>query len=169
MISSKENYIYKHSNYEYIIAEVVENLDFYSINQVIEIIKDIKLVVKGDYKKIINDWIILIFEMINECFLFILKIKLFYDICPCCKNPILYTINNKEKENIINKGNKIKDNTLFKSIQICNNIFNIISQKYKTFSKKDYKKKYFGENFMKNEYIPADPPKKDSNKFIYLS
>ena len=166
LISSKENYIYKHSNYEYIIAEVVENLDFYSINQVIEIIKDIKFIIEGDYKQIINDWIILIFEMINECFLFTLKIKLFYDICPCCKSPILYTIDNKEKENIINKGSKIIDNTFFKSIQICNNIFNIISQKFNSFSVKDYKTKYFGENFMKNEYIPADPPKKDSNKFI---
>ena len=166
MISSNKNYKYKHSNYEYIIAEVVENLDFYSINQVMEIIKDIKLVIKGDYKKIINDWIILIFEMINECFLFILKIKLFYDICPCCKNPILYIIDNKEKENLANKGNKIIDNTLFKSIQICNNIFNIISQKFNASSIKDYQKKYFCKDFMKNEYIPAHPPKKDSNKFI---
>jgi len=166
LISSQTQYKYKHSNNENIICEVVENLDFYSLNQVVEIIKDIKLVVKGDYKKIINDWIISIFENINELFLFILGIKLFYDICPCCDNPILYIIDNKEKQNLINKENKMKDNTLFKSIQICNNIFNIISQKCNILSIKDYKKKYFDENSIKNEYIPADPPKKNSNKFI---
>ena len=58
----------KESSYEELIN--VENKD------IIEIIDTIKSETKGNYKQIINDWLITVFEVLNGCFLFVLNIKL---------------------------------------------------------------------------------------------
>ena len=167
LINSSEKYIYNHFNdNNNIIAEVVENIDYYSLEKVTEIINGIKLEIPGNYKKIINDWIITVFELINECFLFVLNINLFYDICSCCKSPLLYLNNSNSKNPDGNneEKNKLFDNILFKSIQIYNSIFEIISPKFNPFSIADHKKIFFGDN--PKIYQPANPPKKDNNKFI---
>ena len=174
LINSNEKYKYNHfnDNNNDIIAEIVENVDYYSLKDVIEIINDIKKETKGNYKENINNWIITIFEIINECFLFILNIKLCYDICPCCKSPILYLYDNNNindmsiNNNSINKNNEQLDNTLFKSIEICDNIFQIISHKFNSLSIIDNKKIYFGDN--PKIYNPANPPKKELHKFINI-
>ena len=167
LINSSEKYIYNHFNdNNNIIAEVVENIDYYSLEKVTEIINGIKLEIPGNYKEIINDWIITVFELINECFLFVLNINLFYDICSCCKSPLLYLNNSNSKNPDGNneEKNKLFDNILFKSIQIYNSIFEIISPKFNPFSIADHKKIFFGDN--PKIYQPANPPKKDN---CYLS
>ena len=167
LINSDEKYKYNHFNYtskKYIIADIVENVEFYSLQNVIEIIKEIKEEIKGNYKETINDWVITIFEIINECFLFILNIKLCYDICPSCNKPLLYINDNDNnfKINDINSGQF--DEIIFKSIPICNNIFQLICHKFNDFPIINNKQIYFGEN--PKIYPPANPPKKDINKFI---
>ena len=157
-------YKYNHFNNKFIIADVVENVDFYSINDVIKIIDNIKLEMNGNYKKITNNWIITIFEIITECFLFILNIRICYDVCPRCKSPILYISESNKNGNIINKEHTEFDATLLKSIKFCNNFLKVIEQQFDPLSLVDYKKKYFGEK--PKVYIPANPPKKDDNKFI---
>ena len=164
LISSDVKYKYNHFNHKFIIADVVKNVDFYSTNEVIKIIENIKLKMDGNYKKIINDWIIIILEIITECFLFILNIKIGYDVCPRCESPILYFYESNKAGNIINIENAELDETLFKSIKFCNNFLKVISQQFDSISLVDYKKKYFGEK--SKIYIPANPPKKDENKFI---
>ena len=179
LINSKEKYKYNHfsnENDNNIIADIVENIDFYSLQNVIEIIDETKKEIKGNYRETINNWIITVFEIINECFLFVLNIKLCYDICPCCNSPILYIYDNNINNdnisiNINNNSSKIinneeLDSTLFKSIEICNHIFQVISHKFNTFSIMDNKKIYFGDN--PKIYHPANPPKKDSHKFINI-
>ena len=164
LISSDVKYKYNHFNHKFIIADVVKNVDFYSTNEVIKIIENIKLEMDGNYKKIINDWIIIILEIITECFLFILNIKICYDVCPRCKSPILYIYESNKEGNIVNIENAEFDGTLIKSIKFCNNFLKVISQQFDSISLVDYKKKYFGEK--SKIYIPANPPKKDENKFI---
>ena len=164
LIPSKVKYKYNHFNSNLIIADVVENVDFYSLNDVIEIIDNIKLDIKGNYKELINDWIINIFEIISESFLFILNIKLCYDICPRCKSPLLYIYESNKNNIIINKKEENFDPTLYKSIQFCNNFLSLISQQFDSIILEDYKKKYFGEK--PKIYIPANPPKKDDKKTI---
>ena len=164
LISSDFKYKYNHFNNKFIIADVVENVDFYSINDVIKIIDNIKLEMNGNYKKITNNWIITIFEIITECFLFILNIRICYDVCPRCKSPILYISESNKNGNIINKEHTEFDATLLKSIKFCNNFLKVIEQQFDPLSLVDYKKKYFGEK--PKVYIPANPPKKDDNKFI---
>ncbi len=119
LISSINNYKYTHSKDKNIIAEVVENKDFYSYQIVNEIIQNIKVSLKGNYIKTINNYIITIFDLINEYLIFILKLNTYYYICPDCKNPILY-INNYDKNK--NQIIKEKEITLKKSVKICNNI-----------------------------------------------
>ncbi len=120
----------------------------------------------GNYKKIINDWIIIVFELINECFLFVLNIKLCYDICRCCNGPLLYIYNNTTEgiNTDSTEKNELLDKTFLKSIKIYNSIFEIISPKFNAASVFDNKKTYFGDN--PKIYQPANPPKKDNNKFI---
>ena len=172
--NSKYKYNHFNENKKNIIAEIVENVDFFSLPNVIEIINEIKSENDGNYKENINNWLITIFEIINECFLFVLNIKLCYDTCPFCKSALLYideNNNNKESINInikisnsLNKNDNQFDPTLIKSIQVCNNIFKIISHKFNALSIIDNKKIYFGDN--PKIYPPANPPKKDMHKFI---
>ena len=167
LIPSDKKYAYNHFyNINPIteIAEIVENKDFYAINDIIKKIDTIKSETKGNYKEIINDFLITIFEILNECFLFVLNIKLCYGICPICNTPILYVYNPTKKKNQINQENIKEDKTLYKSILFCNNLMKVISQSFNATSIFDYKKKYFGDN--PKIYPPANPPKKDINKFI---
>lgn len=168
LISSNKKYSYNHFNNKNAIteiAEIVENKDFYSINNIIEIIDTIKSETKGNYKQIINDWLITVFEVLNECFLFVLNIKLCYGICPIRNSPILYVYNYSQEAKQINQEKIKEDKTLYKSLLFCNNLMKVISQSFNASSIFDYKKKYFGDK--PKIYLPANPPKtKDNNKFI---
>ena len=186
LISSINNYEYIHSKDKNIIAEVVENKYFYSYQIVNEIIQNIKVSIKGNYIKTINNYILTIFDLINEYLIFILKLNTYYYICPNCKNPILY-INNydKNKNEIIQKKDitlkksvekditlkksvekdktlKIPDEiyiTLKKSFKICNNITKSLISIFDNLKNID-----FLNNKPNEFYTPANPPKK--TKFI---
>ena len=116
---------------ESIFAIVVENkyIDYFSkeYHQIISEIKKKNI----HYKKMINDWIINIFEIMTDFILFVLNKEAFYYICPECKNPILFLYDNDKKLShnneikIINK-NKKKDPFLYKSLKISEKIFDLI-------------------------------------------
>ena len=57
LIESNEKNKNNHLKDKHIIADVVENSNFYSLNDAIEIIKNIKSEIQGNYKQIINNWI----------------------------------------------------------------------------------------------------------------
>ena len=162
LISSINNYKYTHSKDKGVVAEVVENKDFYSYQIVNEIIQKIKVSLKGNYIKIINNYIITIFNLINEYLIFILKLNTYYYICPNCKNPILY-INNYDKNKNVNQIIQEQDITLKKSVKICNNITKSLLSIFDNLSNVNLKNNDFINNKPK-EYIPANPPKK--TKFI---
>ena len=178
LISSDLKNNNKHSKKESIIvAEIIENayINFYSIENIIDIINSIKLLSKGvykelkmDYKQLINDWILTIFDLLAECLLFVLKINTSYCICPVCNAPLIYIDTTDTYENINNgknKNNLEKDMTLGKSMKICNNFLKIIFNNYNNYMPIDLKKTYFGDKPPSNIHIPANPPR-DENKFI---
>ena len=169
----KNNNNNNHFKDKRIIADVVEKSNFYSLNDTIEIIKNIKSEIKGNYKQIINNWITTIFEILSEFFLFVLNIRLCYDKCSLCNSPILYISDMNENKKEIKKHNKAekKDIILFKKSLInCNNIFKVISQNFKANTIKDLKNYYLKNYFdnSKKPNIPANPPKKVINKFINI-
>ena len=164
-ISSEKKINFSHSENQNIIAEVVENKNFYSFEDISNIINSIKESIKGNYISIINNYIITIFELLSECLLFILKLKACYCICPDCKKPILFIDNNEENKNKIMNQNikEEKDITLKKSIKVCNNIFKCLISSFDKSKYINYKNLYFKNN-NKNIFIPSCPPKK--KKFI---
>ena len=181
ILSSENNYEYKHTidNIDInLIADVVENVNLYKTEEIIKAIKIIKLSKKGDYKEIINEWVMIIMDILVEFYLFILNKKPYYCICQYCNNPILYTYfeNNLNKKSInsennilsiesslaqFNEYNKVDfDNSIYKSMKICSNLNNIFfSNNFFKNPIEDYKKKY--ENLNNNNiHFPANPPKK---------
>lgn len=160
----KNNNNNNHFKDKRIIADVVEKSNFYSLNDTIEIIKNIKSEIKGNYKQIINNWITTIFEILSEFFLFVLNIRLCYDKCSLCNSPILYINDiNKNKNEIKTNKNEKNHIILFKkSLITCNNIFKVISQNFKASSIKELTKYYLKKCFDDSEKpkIPANPPRK---------
>ena len=132
----------------FLVAEVVENIDFLKYETVIEIISRIKAISQKDYRDEINDWIIMIFDILVEWILFVLNKEPLYYTCIHCKNPLLFIkdngnninnnlIHNNSKNNIIMNNNEFinndspkYDNSFLKSINICNNIYKIIITNY---------------------------------------
>ena len=181
ILSSENNYEYKHTidNIDInLIADVVENVNLYKTEEIIKAIKIIKLSKKGDYKEIINEWVMIIMDILVEFYLFILNKKPYYCICQYCNNPILYTYfeNNLNKKSINNENNIISiegslaqfneynkvdfDNSIYKSMKICSNLNNIFfSNNFFKNPIEDYKKKYEKLN-NNNIHFPANPPKK---------
>ena len=176
ILSSNNNYKHKHTienkNIS-IIVDIVENVDFYKIENIIDIINIIKNTIKGDYKIYINEFILNIMDIIVEYFLFVYNAKPYYYICPFCNSPILYIIENEkfnnnniiDKDIIINENNNQEfDYCLLKSIKSWssfNNIFFDIFQKNNCIN---FKNKYQLVN-KDNNYIPANPPKKKKRKY----
>ena len=181
ILSSDNNYIYKHSidNKNIIlIGDIIENVQFYKIEIIIDIINVIKKYYKGDYKKYINELIITVIDIFVDFILFIYNKKPNYYICPYCNYPILYVYEDEEinsviinnEDNIINneiKNNKIPkinksqefDYTFYNSLNVCSSLNEIFIYDFKKEFIEDYKKQY---QLIKPEniYIPANPPKK---------
>jgi len=184
ILPSNNNYKYKHlidNNDITLIGDVVENIDLYDIDIIIDIINKIKHSMEGDYKQNINEWVMTVMDILVEFFLFILNKKPCYYICPFCNNSILYIYNNQDINNntIINETNRSLnrnsiiqfnelsyktdfDNSFYKSILICSNLNNILfdNNNFKKNSIIDFKKRYQKLNAPKN-YFPANPPKKN--------
>ena len=177
ILSSDDNYLYKHSYNKYnskicIIADIVENVNYYKIEIVVDIINKIKESINISYKQYINELIMTLMDIFVEFFLFILKQKPSYYICPSCNSPLLCIDNienikgnnileNKIKNNEFNEYNKIRDfdYSLCKSFDICSSLNELL---FKNLNEKkiiELKKNYQNLN-LKNIYIPANPPKK---------
>ena len=105
---------YLHNHKNNIFAEVVENINYYEMEEVYKIINKIQKE-NINYKKVINNWIIIIFDAMTDFILFILKKTPSYLICPNCKNPLLFINENK---NI--KNSKEEDPFLYKSLKFSN-------------------------------------------------
>ena len=161
LISSKNKINFSHSENKNIIVEVVENIDFYSYEDISQIINSIKNSMKGNYINIINNYIMAIFDLLSECLLFILKLKVCYCICPDCNKSILFIDSNEKNKNNNQINQEEKDITLNKSIKICNNIFKCLISAFDSSNYINYKNLYFQN---KNIHIPGCPPKK--KKFI---
>ena len=183
ILSSEKNYKYQHltnNNNISLISDVIENIDFYKTEEIIVAINKIKNSIKGDYIQNINEWVMIIMDILVEFFLFILNQKPYYYLCPHCQNPILYTyiIKNLNNNIIINDKSSflsnsgpilfsefIKedfDNTIYKSFKICNSLNNFLfSNNIEKHPIIDYKRKYENFNLKKNIHIPANPPKKN--------
>ena len=163
-------------------TEVVENIDFYNNETVNKIISEIKTISQKDYRSEINDWIIIVFDILVEWILFVLNKEPLYYTCTFCNNPLIF-IKDNESENIIidNERNFYSENNIiisnndyinndpfdisfFKSINICNNIYKIIINKYDKYLMNDYIRINDLDNKEKielknNDKIVADPPK----------
>ena len=170
-------------------AEVIENIDFYSKERVNILIERIKKLTKTNYIQLINQFIINVFDILAEWILFFLNNEPLYYICPDCDNPLLFIQekNNIRNESISNinvddnnsdnfyKNNIINENQLnyeydysfYKSINIFNNIYRIIIQNSKSNFFNDYSnfinKKINMENKLK---ITANPPR--INRYINI-
>ena len=156
IVSSTNKITNSHSNHQKIIAEVIENINYYSFEDVTQIINGIKQTIKGNYIEIINEYIMTIFELLSECLLFIVKEKANYYICPECKSPILFIDNYKEENDKKEIIKLEKDITLNKSIKLCNNIAKCLISSFDSSKYINLKNSYFKEF---QNYIPANPPK----------
>ena len=163
-------------------AEVLENIDFYNNETVNKIIREIKTISQKDYRSEINDWIIIVFDILVEWILFVLNKEPLYQTCTSCKNPLIFIKDNEGENNIIDNessfhsennifisnndyiNNEPFDISFFKSINICNNIYKIIINKYDKYLMDDYIHINNLDNEKKIELktknkILADPPK----------
>lgn len=69
LLPNKE-YNYKHDHNYFLLAEVVGGIDFYNLDKVKKIIGTLKNISKCDHKTLINDWIMTLFDIIVDHYLF---------------------------------------------------------------------------------------------------
>ena len=170
-IQIQEEYQFKYlHNHKYnIFAEIVENINYYEMEEVYKIINKIKYE-NNNYKKLINNWIIAIFDVMADYILFVLKKTAAYYICPKCKNPLLFINENKEIINPNKKEKKYKeeeeDPFLYKALKYSNYLMDIIKENNNENLYYNYIKLSKKKNYQKSYFI-ANPPKKPTG-FINL-
>ena len=163
-IASDKKFYYLHKHNYLIFAEVIENINYYKQINVCQIINEIKKE-NTDYKNLINKWIVIMFEVMSDYILFVLKKIASYYICPGCKNPLLFINENKEKLNLnkINYNDKGEDPFLYKSMKISNKLLDIIIEN----ADENFLINYKMPNFEKKKFYSIANPIKE-NAYINL-
>ena len=168
-IKSNKKYCFLHSDYNEIFAEVFENINYiyYSLSEVNSIISLLKFE-HINYIKMINTWIINIFDIMSDYILFVLKRVADYMVCPYCKNPLLFIYDD-------NKRNKVLSNDLINIMPIISEDDPFLDKSLKIVNKfididcNNIDESLLYENRQKHEKIDkslklCNPPK--SNNFI---
>ena len=158
---------YLHNHKDSIFAEIIENINYiyYTREQVEKIIMKIKKQFIN-YKKLIKDWIINIFDIMADYILLVLNKSANYRICQECKNPLLFIEEIKREINSknLNYNDIDKDPFFYKSFKITNKILDYIIQNNDI----DFSSINSFEDKIKGKvsHIVANPPKID--RFINL-
>ena len=167
-----KDYLYLHYHDYSVFAEVIENINYfyYEQDEVNEIIYQIKNKISYNYRKLIKNWIIILFDIMNDYILFILNKTTYYHICPNCKNPLLFIEGQKKEKNINEITSKDYDEDPFfhKSLKIASKLLESITLKDNDFFPNInlYKTKVKEKGI----HMVANPPKIDKYiNLIYLN